>query len=74
MLRVLGFATLVLVAICLAVSASIALADDGAHDAVAKPKERTIEAIVPDRRMIDDSLAAVMDLRAFGAPAVPLET
>ena len=74
MLRVLGFATLVLVAICLAVSASIALADDGAHDAVAKPKERTIEAIVPDRRMIDDSLPAVMDLRAFGAPAVPVET
>jgi hypothetical protein len=30
MLRFLGFATLVLIAVCLAVSASIALADDGA--------------------------------------------
>jgi hypothetical protein len=73
MLRVLGFATLVLVAICLAVGASIALADDGAQDAVAKPNERTIEAIDPDRRMIDDSLASALDISAFGAFAAPLE-
>jgi hypothetical protein len=73
MLRVLGFATLVLVAICLAIGASIALADDGAQDAAAKPKERTIEAVDPDRRMIDDSLASAIDIGAFSAPTAPLE-
>ena len=37
MLRLIGFATLVLIAICLAVSASIALADDGMPDDEAIP-------------------------------------
>lgn len=72
MLRILGFATLVLVAICLAVGASIALADEGAPN-IQQAKERTIEAVDPDRRMIDDSLASIEDVRDFGAPAAPLE-
>jgi hypothetical protein len=57
MLRFLGIATLVLVAVCLAVGASIALADTG-DPTTAASKERTIEAVDPDRRMIDESLAA----------------
>lgn len=57
MLRFLGIATLVLVAVCLAVGASIALADAGdAKTSVSK--ERTVEAVDPDRRMIDESLAS----------------
>ncbi len=56
MLRVLGFATLVLIAIFLALGASIALADDAAK--TAKSKERTIEALDPDRRMVDESVAS----------------
>ena len=62
MLRLLGFATLVLIAICLAVSASIALADDGMAPATATMQDRTIEAVDPDRRMIDQSLASGEDL------------
>ena len=46
MLRFLGIATLVLMAICLAVGASIALADTGATPA-AVSKQRTV-AIAPD--------------------------
>jgi len=72
MLRILGFATLVLVAICLAVGASIALADEGASNTL-QAKERTIEAVDTDRRMIDDSLAFVEGVRDFGMPAAPLE-
>ena len=72
MLRMLGFATLVVIAICLAVGASIALADEGASNTL-QAKERTIEAVDPDRRMIDDSLAFVEDVRDFGMPATPLE-
>ena len=72
MLRILGFATLVVIAICLAVGASIALADEGASNAL-QAKERTIEAVDPDRRMIDDSLAFVEGVRDFGMPAAPLE-
>jgi hypothetical protein len=45
MLRLLGFATLVLVAVCLVLGASIALADDKAADCAAS---RTIEAVDPD--------------------------
>jgi hypothetical protein len=58
MLRFLGIATLILMAVCLAIGASIALADNGATPA-AVSQQRTIEAVDPDRRMIDDSLAAI---------------
>lgn len=58
MLRFLGIATLVLVAVCLAVGASIALADTGATPA-AVSQQRKVEAVDPDRRMIDNSLAAI---------------
>jgi hypothetical protein len=61
MLRVLGFATLVLIAICLALGASIALADGTVK--AAKAKERTIEAVDPDRRIVDDSLASAEGAR-----------
>ena len=47
MLRFLGFATLVLIAVCLAVGASIALADDGVAPAAAAVQDRTIEAVDP---------------------------
>jgi hypothetical protein len=63
MLRFLGFATLVLVAVCLAIGASIALAADGAVPATAQ--DRTVEAIDPDRRMIDDSLVSLEDVYEF---------
>jgi hypothetical protein len=58
MLRFLGIATLILMAVCLAVGASIALADTGATPA-AMPEQRKVEAVDPDRRMIDASLAAI---------------
>ena len=58
MLRFLGIATLVLMVVCLAVGASIALADTGPAPAAA-PQQRTVEAVDPDRRMIDNSLAAI---------------
>jgi hypothetical protein len=64
MLRFLGFATLVLVAICLAIGASIALAADGAA-VPADAQDRTVEAIDPDRRMIDDSLVSLEDVYEF---------
>ena len=53
MLRFLGIATLVLIALCLAVGASIALADEDASP------DAAVEAVDPDHRMIDESLAAV---------------
>jgi hypothetical protein len=56
MLRFLRIATLVLMAVCLAVGASIALADTGIMPAA---EQRKVEAVDPDRRMIDDSLAAI---------------
>ena len=56
MLRLLGIATLVLMAVCLAVGASIALADTGTAPAV---DQRKVEAVDPDRRAIDNSLAAI---------------
>lgn len=62
MLRFLGFATLVLIAVCLAVGASIALADDGVAPAAATVQDWTIEAVDPDRRMIDDSLVSIEDV------------
>lgn len=58
MLRFLGIATLILMAVCLAVGASIALADTGTTPA-ATPDEGKTEAVDPDRRMIDNSLAAI---------------
>jgi hypothetical protein len=58
MLRFLGIATLILMAVCLAVGASIALADTGTAPA-AGYEERKVEAVDPDRRMVDDSLAAI---------------
>jgi hypothetical protein len=65
MLRFLGFATLVLIAVCLALGASIALADDGVAPAAATVQDRTIEAVDPDRRMIDDSLVSIEDVYEF---------
>jgi hypothetical protein len=56
MLRFLGIATLVLMVVCLAVGASIALADTGPVPAA---EQRKVEAVDPDRRMIDNSLAAI---------------
>jgi len=73
MLRFLGFATLVLIAVCLAVSASIALADDGAAPAATAVQARTVEGIDPDRRMIDISLATIEGVRAFDEPSAILE-
>ena len=69
MLRLFGFATLVLVAICLAVSAAIALADDSVpNDGVTAAMtnwDRDIEAVDPDRRMLDESLASAEDVYEF---------
>ena len=56
MLRLLAFATLFMVAVCLAIGVSIALADDTVVPATSHG--RTIEAIDPDHRVTDDSLAA----------------
>jgi hypothetical protein len=56
MLRFLGIATLILMVVCLAVGASIALADTGTAPIA---EERKIEAVDPDRRMIDNSLSAI---------------
>lgn len=58
MLRFLGIATLVLMVVCLAIGASIALADTGATPA-ATPEQGKVEAVDPDRRMIDNSLATI---------------
>lgn len=60
MLRYYSLATLALVFICLAIGASIALADEsGPQEAVPANGARAIEAVDPNRRMIDDSLATV---------------
>ena len=56
MLRFLGIATLILMAVCLAVGASIALADTGTAPAA---EQRKVEAVDSDRRMIDNSLASI---------------
>ena len=58
MLRFLGIATLVLMAVCLAIGASIALANADATPAAAL-EQRKVEAVDPDRRMIDNSLATI---------------
>jgi hypothetical protein len=73
MLRLLAFATLFMVAVCLAIGVSIALADDNGVPAAATPQGRTIEAVDPDHRMTDDSLAAIEDVHEFGGPSVSLE-
>ena len=59
MVRFFSFATLALVTICLLIGVSIAVADDDV------PAPRVIEAIEPDHRMVDDSLAAVEDIYEF---------
>jgi len=56
MLRFLGIATLVLMVVCLAVGASIALADTGPTPS---GEQRKVEAVDPDRCMIDTSLASI---------------
>lgn len=61
MLRFIGILTLVLVAVCLAIGASIALASEDA----AQTEERTVEAVDPDRRMIDNSLVSAEDVYEF---------
>ena len=58
MLRLLGIATLVLMAVCLAIGASIALANASTEPAVLS-EQRKVEAVDPDRRMIDNSLATI---------------
>jgi hypothetical protein len=58
MLRLLGIATLVLMAVCLAIGASIALANASTEPAVLS-EQRKVEAVDPDRRMIDHSLATI---------------
>lgn len=59
MLRFLGIATLILMAVCLAVGASIALADTGTAPA-AVSEQRKVEAVDPDRRVTDNSLAGIL--------------
>ena len=58
MLRFLGIATLLLMVVCLAVGASIALADTETAPA-ASYEERKVEAVDPDRRMLEESLAFI---------------
>ena len=62
-LRLLGIATLLMIALCIVLSASIALADETAPvtqpAALPAADAPDVEAIEPDRRMIDQSLAAV---------------
>ncbi|HET6159769.1 MAG TPA: hypothetical protein VFE34_15595 [Dongiaceae bacterium] len=65
MLRLLGLLTLVLVAVCLVVGASLALADEGAVPAAVTATDRTVEAVDPDRRVIDDSLVSAEDVYEF---------
>ena len=57
MLRLLGIATLILMAVCLAVGASIALANASRTPAISE--QRKVEAVDPDHRVIDNSLAAI---------------
>jgi ABC-type glucose/galactose transport system permease subunit len=70
-LRLLSIATVVMIALCIAIGASIALAGDLATSPV--DVAPAIEAIDPDRRMIDTSLAAVEDIYEFDF-AVEAET
>ncbi len=60
MLRLLSIATLLMIVLCVIVSASIALADETAPVPAAQPAAGTpdLEAVEPDRRMLDQSLAA----------------
>lgn len=67
MLRLLSIATVLMIALCLVISASIALAGEPAAPAAptADGKLPTTEAVDPDRRMIDQSLAAAEDIYEF---------
>jgi hypothetical protein len=58
-----------MVAVCLAIGVSIALADDSVVPA-APTQGQTLEAVDPDHRITDDSLAAVEDIHEFGEPSV----
>jgi hypothetical protein len=68
MFRFLAFATLALVAICLVLGASIALAVGD----TAPTNDRMIEAINPDHRMTDTALvfANAAPNSQFGEPAI----
>lgn len=68
MLRFLSILTLVLVAVCIVLGASIALADQVPAPGLTA-QQRTIEAVDPDRRTIDSSLAAGGNLPAAAATA-----
>ena len=71
MVRAFSFVTLALVALCLLLGVSIAMADDTLPapqtipGPVPAPIPSAIEAIQPDERMFDDSLAAVEDVYEF---------
>ena len=75
MVRTFSFVTLALVALCLLLGVSIAMADDtlpapqsvpgAVPGPVPAPIPSAIEAIQPDERMFDDSLAAVEDVYEF---------
>ena len=65
MLRFLGFATLIMVAACLVLGVSIALAVDRAAPA----EHRPIEAVDPDRRPVDEFLAAAAPNAELGEPS-----
>ena len=63
MVRAFSFVTLALVALCLLLGVSIAMADDTLP--APQPIPSAIEAIQPDERLFDDSLAAVEDVYEF---------
>lgn len=69
MLRLLSIATVLMIALCIIISASIALAEESApaQPAAGSPEAEApaIEAIEPDRRMIDYSLAEATDIYEF---------
>lgn len=63
MVRVFSFTTLALIALCLLIGVSIAMADDIVP--TPQPTPDAIEAIQPDERVFDDSLAAIEDVYEF---------
>ena len=65
MVRFFSLMTLALVAICLAIGVSIAIADDSVPAPQPTLEAPAIEAIQPDERLFDDSLAAAEDIYEF---------
>ena len=65
MVRFFSFMTLAVVAICLAIGVSIAIADDTVPAPRPTVDAPAVEAIEPDNRMFDESLAAVEDIYEF---------